>query len=144
MKYIFDERWRRQDGARMRETMEKVKGGIIQRLYVNDVLVLKTFSPRPYVLGQACDGTIDSPVFALFYSFCKAKGLNPNELYKKAYGEEQIDWSRIIKEAKIQGVKYPKRWSKKEYEGLSKSLTEINNHLLVNILDEVQSEILQS
>ena len=95
------------------------------------------FSPRPYVLGQACDGSIDDCVHALFFNFCSKRGIDPVATYKMAYPEEDPpDYSEVLKSAEWEGVKYPKRWDKKAFAGLIESLTEINNHSLVDVLLE--------
>lgn len=102
----------------------------------------KSISPRPYQLGQACDGSITSCVLALFHSFCLYAQLNPGQFYREAYSEREkdnfrdLDFKAILPFANWQGVKYPRIWGKDEYEGLLESLTEINYHSLANLLDE--------
>jgi len=95
------------------------------------------FSPRPYVLGQTCDGSIDDCVHALFFSFCLKKGVDPAATHRMAYPEEEPpNYGEVQKSAEWEGVKYPKRWDKKAFAGLIESLTEINNHSLVGVLLE--------
>ena len=95
------------------------------------------FSPRPYVLGQACDGSIDDCVHALFFNFCSRKGIDPVAMYMMAYPENNTpNYGEVLKPAEWEGVKYPKRWDKKAFAGLIESLTEINNHSLVDVLLE--------
>ena len=103
----------------------------------------KLISPRPYQLGQACDGSITSCVLALFHSFCLYAQLEPVVLHREAYLEREkddfqdLDFSEILPFANWQGVEYPTIWGEEEYKGLQESLTEINYHSLANILDEV-------
>ena len=97
------------------------------------------FSPRPYKLGQCCDGSIDACVFALFFDYCEKNNLDWKELYKKAYPEtdtEEINEDFLKQLAEWEGVEYPQVWDKKAIEGLLKSLGEINNHSLVDVLSE--------
>lgn len=102
----------------------------------------KLISPRPYQLGQACDGSITSCVLALFHSFCLYARLDPVALHREAYLEREkddfqdLDFNEILPFANWQGVKYPRIWGKAEYEELLESLTEINYHSLGNFLDE--------
>lgn len=107
----------------------KVKGGIrhLVRRYktfkIEDVisdLQDAYFSSRPYQLGQACDGSIDTPVQALFHSFCLAKGLNPLELLRKAYPKEvrHGNYEEIKRFADWQGVEYPTQWGPYEFEAV--------------------------
>lgn len=48
-------------------------------------------SPRPYQLGQACDGTINSPVLHAYKVACDDLGLDANRLYKAAYPDRDDD-----------------------------------------------------
>lgn len=131
------------------EAYLKVKGGIkylVWRYHSCDVKQIKKdtiqhgyFSRRPYRLAQPCDGSIDSSVHALFYAFCQANNLDARTLYLEAYPDtkkENVNYQEIIEFAEWQGVKYPKKWGEKEFDGLIESLTEINNHSLVGILEE--------
>jgi hypothetical protein len=100
------------------------------------------FSPRPYVLEQACDGSIDDCVHALFFNFCSKKGIDPVATYRMAYPEDNPpDYGEVLKSAEWEGVKYPKRWDKKAFAGLIESLTEINNHSLVGVLLEYDFKV---
>jgi hypothetical protein len=125
----------------MELTIHKVKGGIIQRMYVNNIQCVKTFSKRPYQLSQACDGTIDDCVNALFITFCQHRGLDSEAIYKKAYPEEDSCYDskyrkKVLVRAAMQGVAFPKIWGEAEIQGLCESLHEINNHQLVAMLVE--------
>lgn len=93
-------------------------------------------SPRPYKPGQACDGTIDTPVIALFIHFCERLRLNPNEIYSEAYPGETIDCALTKKNAEWEGVAYPKMWTEKNRKLLAQSLHNVNNHSLANVLYE--------
>lgn len=131
------------------DAYSKHKGGVKHIVHrfaneptVKDVLeVLKQgyFSKRPYQLRQSCDGSIDSPVFALFNDFCVKKNLDPIKIYNSVYDDSKLTKEELeiyTKFAEWQGVKYPKKWDKEAYEGLLDSLTEINNHSLVGYLSE--------
>ena len=82
---LHQQYWQRPgDGAHMDIMVLRVPSGILYEMYSNGDRCFHQFSPRPYVPGQACDGTIDSSVFALFYNYCRTKGLGPAALYSKA------------------------------------------------------------
>lgn len=99
-------------------------------------------SPRPYVLGQACDGSITSCVVALFAEWCARTGRDPVALMKRAYPDE-TDWSTASfaesrERAEWEGVSYPEAWGLLEQNGLISSLTAINYHALCSeVLDEL-------
>lgn len=125
----------------------KVRGGVkhlVQRYNFNppifqayaDTLESGFLSRRPYKLAQACDGSIDTPVHALFNTFCQAKRLDPVTLYRQAYPDEgeAPDYAEVMDFANWQGVKIPARWGQKQFAGLIESLTEVNNHSLVGVL----------
>jgi hypothetical protein len=106
----------------------------------SDISKFGWFSPRPYKLAQPCDGSIDQTAFALYIDYCRAKNIDPKELYLKAYHDENhkdLDCEEILKLANWEGVEYPESWDKKAYEGMLESLTEINNHSLVGALEEM-------
>ena len=138
---IRSDKWKREtDNADMQIRVYKVKGGIKSKMYINGEQCMDTFSLRPYKLGQSCDGTIDICVHGLFSLWCKAIGLNPLELYLKAYGEDghsDLDYEWMEKQAIKEGVELPKVWGDSEFNGLIESLTEINNHSLVGVLLEI-------
>ena len=68
---IEQENWERpSDNALMDIMVFRVPGGILYEMYTNGDRCFHQFSPRPYVLGQSCDGPINTCVFALFYDFC--------------------------------------------------------------------------
>ena len=100
------------------------------------------FSKRPFQLGQSCDGSGDECCFALFHHFCLSHGLDSVALHRQAYGEREGDKSqepnpeKILELANWQGVAYPETWSKEAYEGLIKSLYDINNRSLVQVLED--------
>ena len=102
----------------------------------------ETFSKRPYVLGQACDGTIDSCVHGLFIEWCRNQGHDPQELYHAAYPDAppySADMqASLLNEARLQGTTFPQHWGAKENDGLIASLSEINNHSLVDVVTEAQ------
>lgn len=123
------------DDAPMELTVHKVQGGIMQRMYLRDELVQDTFSPRPYQLGQACDGTIDDPVHGLFILYCRAMRLDAGKLYQAAYPDECGHYTLAYQEAVLlrardQGIAEPAEWTDEAFKGLLESLGEINNHQL--------------
>jgi hypothetical protein len=139
MKILHSSAWTRHDDAAMMQQTVQVRGGIRSKLFVNGKKVIDTFSPRPYQLGQHCDGTIDDCVHALFINWCKAKDYSPEMLYREAYPNEEypVEMQKEIQaRAGLEGVAYPEEWGAKEFEGLIESLTEINNHSLVSVLEE--------
>ena len=98
------------------------------------------FSRRPYLLAQACDGSIGAPVYALFIQFCVDNDLSYAGLYTRAYNEPfgSAEWD--IQFGEWQGVAYPSEWDREACLGLLKSLTDINNHALVECLEAVMSK----
>jgi hypothetical protein len=140
------EAWRRfSDHAAMRFDVVKVQGGISWQLYENDQLLMATLSARPYRLGQPCDGTIDTCVHALFILWCRATGHDPQTLYHKAYGDKSTttpqtynldEQEEKLRHALDEGIEIPTSWSEKAFQGLLDSLTEINLHALVQVLEE--------
>jgi hypothetical protein len=86
-------------------------------------------SPRPYRLGQACDGSISAGVLALFHRWCLDRGHSPDALHRLAYQREDTpDWPHIVEFAEWQGVVYPARWGDAESVGLLESLHATNYH----------------
>jgi hypothetical protein len=132
----------------------KAEGGIKHCIYrtpdkttVIDVLNLVRrselpISPRPYQLAQACDGTIGSPVLALFVRFCNSRGLDPAVIMVDAYPDESGEWDAehfrvIVEEAEWQGVAYPACWDSAAVAGLVESLHEINYHQLAGLIEDL-------
>ncbi|WP_415906998.1 hypothetical protein [Oleiharenicola sp. Vm1] len=97
-------------------------------------------SPRPYQLGQACDGTIGAPVWTAFHAACVSLGCDPTAIYKDAYpkeGPNPIDWTELAKLAEWQGgVALPASWDEDARVGLCQSLHNINAHYLVELFTE--------
>lgn len=138
---LSHEDWQRQsDGTRMDLMVFRVPSGILYEVYADGDRCFHQFSPRPYVLGQPCDGTIEACVFALFYDYCGAKGLDPAALYREAYSDCEPDSKgerdATTRRAMAEGVAFPLAWDDEAYRGLLESLTEINNHSLVSVLTE--------
>jgi hypothetical protein len=108
----------------------------------SDVLSRGYFSKRPYVLAQACDGSIGSCVLSLYAHFCQSNGIDAIALYREVYqahdGNQYFDPD--LKLAKViadwEGVSYPPQWDSRAFQGLLESLTEINNHQLVAVLED--------
>ena len=101
---------------------------------------LEFISPRPYRLGQACDGTIGSPVLHAYHVACAALGIDADRLYKLAYPkrtDNPPDWNECRRHAEWQGgVVWPDRWDAAALDGLAESLTAINYHSLRSELEE--------
>ena len=142
------------------EAFEKVPGGVVFLNWwapatpagVTDFfagLATRTrlhVSPRPYRLGQACDGTIGSPVLHACKIACDALGLDADALYKKAYPErddDPPDWADCQRHTDWQGgVVWPAAWDEAAVRGLAASLTEINFHRLVAEFSDAADAIL--
>ena len=98
------------------------------------------FTKRPYVLGQACDGSIDAPVMALYADFCRARKLDPIKLLQLAYDDESdctlesFAVMRLL--ADWQGTVFPKRWDSRAIAGLLTSLHAINYHQLTELVEQ--------
>ena len=138
---IFYEDWRRPgDNALMDTMIFRVPGGIILEMYANGDRCFHAFSQRPDGLGQACDGTIESCVLALFYDYCEAKGFHPAALYRDAYPERDqatvAERQATMRRAMAEGVCFPQVWDAEAFNGLIESLEEINFRSLASALEE--------
>ena len=138
---IHHEEWKRpSDGAEMDILTFRVPGGILYEMYTNGDRCFLQFSSRPYVLGQSCDGTIEHCVFALLYDFCDTRGLDPADLYRRAYSDREPDSeeerARTTRRAMAEGVAFSPVWDGEAFDGLLESLSEINNHSLASVLEE--------
>lgn len=136
----------RTEGRVYLEVFEKVGGGVAfangwlkeNRNEIYEFLVnlgqsgLQRVSPRPYRLGQACDGTIGWPVLHAFKVGCDALGLEASALHRAAYPNEEVpDWNEAQLHAEWQGgVVWPESWNAQAITALGDSLTEINYHSL--------------
>lgn len=91
-------------------------------------------SPRPYVLGQACDGSIGYAVIALYADFCRARNLDPQCLMHRAYSDEGRSDPKTYTVARQyadwETTTFPKPWDAPAVNGLIESLHEINYHQL--------------
>lgn len=97
---------------------------------------------RPYVLGQACDGSISAPVMALYLDFCARHALDAQALYAEAYPEaELLEQDAITAFAHWQGVTIPHTWTGACFSGLLESLTEINCSTLRGVLDDAAAGV---
>lgn len=98
-------------------------------------------SPRPYLPGQRCDGSIAAPVMFLLDDFCKRQGIDARLLNNQAYDYEaptrKQEWENILAFAQWQGVQLPSTWNRSQYNLLQASLTAINVKSLSDLLDEV-------
>ena len=130
------------------EAFEKIPGGVSYlNAWVPDTAAgvqrffrwlaqrkLEFVSLRPYRLGQACDGTIGSPVLHAYHVACDALGLDADRLYKLAYPkwtDNPPDWDGCKHHAGWQGgVVWPDHWDAAALDGLAESLTAINYHSL--------------
>lgn len=159
MLYVYCERGREGrpdlDGKLYLDAFEKVPGGIVHlNWWAPATLVgIREFfrglanrselsvSPRPYRLGQACDGTIDSAALHAYQVACEALGLDADELYRRAYAdrhEQPPSWKCCRRMAEWQGgVVWPERWDAAAVAGVAESLTAINYHSLRGEFEEV-------
>ena len=98
------------------------------------------FTKRPYVLGQACDGSIGAPVMALYADFCRARELDPVKLLQLAYDDEldcTLESFAVTRSlADWQGTTFPKRWDSRAIAGLLTSLHAINYHQLTELVEK--------
>jgi hypothetical protein len=98
-----------------------------------DLLEHGCFSPRPYQLGQACDGSITACALALFVRFCRDCGHDDEALMRTAYpNEKRGDLNEIVEFADWQGVAYPAQWDEQAKAGLLGSLHAVNYHSLAS------------
>lgn len=105
-------------------------------------------SPRPYKLGQACDGSIDYGVLALAEAWAAQAGVDFLEAYNAAYPDrEGMDGgklTRIREEAEWEGVAIPERWGDEELVGLVNSLVFANQDSLLEALAERHPKLSQA
>ncbi len=97
---------------------------------------------RPYLLGDGCDGSITTPVLALYLDFCQRHKLDAATLYAEAYpGEKGLEEEAITTFADWQEVRIPHKWTAACFEGLLKSLTAINYHMLRSIVEGAAKDV---
>ena len=137
---------RESDKAVMRIKTYKGKGKIRVQLFCDSILVQENTSPRPYELGQNCDGTIDNCALAAYFVFCADHDINGFELLAESYpNEEWIDNNEFFNELMLrgmaEGVELPHKWTDKSAGLLLESLTEINYHQLRNCLQEKMEDL---
>ena len=103
-----------------------------------DTLQHGSFSPRPYRLAQACDGSVTGCVLALYVHFCAANGHVPDALFRAAYPDERPlpGWREVVLAADWQCVSYPARWDATAVSGLLESLHAINYHQLAAVVSD--------
>ncbi len=102
-----------------------------------DTLEHGIFSPRPYQLGQACDGSITECALALFARFCRELGHSATTLHRDAYPDEnrrRPNWPELTAAADWQGVAYPSQWDAGATAGLLESLHAVNYHSLAGVV----------
>ena len=144
---LVNDSWLRWDGAQIQLTVTKVPKGIVQRMYIDGAMCQEVFSRRPYRLGQHCDGTIDTCVHALFILWCQVNAFDPEHVYATAYPEEpRSDYSaaaqrRVLSQANAEGIVVPQNWDEKSFMSLLDSLTQINNHLLTEVVENLDNEL---
>ncbi len=92
---------------------------------------------RPYLLGQGCDGSITTPVLALYLNFCARHTLDALALYREAYPDEgELEIKAIKPFAEWQGVELPYVWTAACFANLLESLSAINYHMLRSVVGE--------
>jgi hypothetical protein len=134
------EAFRKVDGG-VKHLVNRYKQARLEMIY-HDLEHHGFFSKRPFQLGQGCDGSGDACCHALFYHFCQSRGLEAAALHRQAYAEQdgskyhEQDYEAIKELADWQEVAYPTRWTEQAYQGLIKSLLDINNRSLVVVLEE--------
>lgn len=97
-------------------------------------------SKRPYLPGQACDGTIDGPVIALFHSFCTQHRLDSLLIYNRTHPDNILtssQWKQHIEFGHWQGVYIP-TWNQTNYSLLINSLQNANYSSLINYLLDLE------
>ena len=100
------------------------------------------FSGRPYRLADRCDGSINAPVLALYLDFCARHELDAQALHAAAYpGERALEEKAIITFADWQGVLIPHTWTAACFQGLLKSLTQINHSTLGGVLADATAGV---
>ncbi|NJM74697.1 MAG: hypothetical protein HC852_01720 [Acaryochloridaceae cyanobacterium RU_4_10] len=138
------------------EGFRKVEGGVkhlvirLKQPYLEnidqDLEKYGVFSKRPFAVGQGCDGSGGDCCFALYFHFCMNKGFDPIAMHREAYFErdgrhyQEPQPEEIKKLADWQGVAYPSQWTEQTYQGLIKSLYDINNRSLVEVLTNTVDE----
>lgn len=100
-----------------------------------DLLEHGSFSPRPYQLAQACDGSVTGCALALFARFCRDCGHDAESLMLAAYpNEKRHDLNDTVAFADWQGVAYPAQWDERAKAGLLESLHAVNYHSLAGLV----------
>lgn len=102
-------------------------------------------SPRPYQLGQACDGTISASVWTAFKAACEGRGLVASEIYRTACAYKGVeearssepDWEDAKLRAQWQGgIALPPTWNEASLAAVVVSLHAINAHSVAEELEE--------
>ncbi len=154
--HVFVSHSREQEGQMYLEIYEKRPGGVAHangwmkkdRDEIHEFLLnlglsgLTRVSPRPYRLGQACDGTIGASVLHAFKVACDALGLDAGELHRRAYDDEKVpNWIECQLHAEWQGgVAWPASWDAPAIAGLAESLSEINYHSLREAFEQAVAQ----
>jgi hypothetical protein len=111
----------------------RYKKGVLLHTAKTDLLEHGCFSPRPYQLGQACEGSITGCALALFVRFCRDCGHCAEALLRAAYPDENRgNLNDIVAFADWQGVAYPAQWDERAKAGLLESLHAVNYHSLAS------------
>lgn len=109
-------------------------------IIIRDTYDYKCKSPRPYMAGQACDGSISTPVFHLYNQLCSMLVIDPIVIYNKAYDDHIFTQSQLdllVEFAEWQGVEIITDWSKEKIQQVIDSIHEVNMHQLANLLSEM-------
>jgi hypothetical protein len=110
----------------------------LARLF-QDTYALNCKSPRPYMPGQACDGSITSPVFHLYNQLCTHLELDPITLYNEAYDDHVFTCDQLnenIAFAEWQEVETIRQADADTVAKVIESIHEVNMHQLANLLEE--------
>lgn len=109
-------------------------------IIIRDTYNYKCKSPRPYMAGQACDGSISSPVFHIYNQLCTMLGIDPIITYNKAYDDHIFTQSQLdvlVDFANWQGVEIIHNWSEEKILQVITSIHEVNMHQLANTISEL-------
>jgi hypothetical protein len=110
----------------------------LAKLY-RDTYARRCKSPRPYMAGQACDGSITSPVFHLYNQLCDLLGLDPILIYNEAYDDHLFTRDQLAENiafAEWQGVEIIESLDARKISDVIRSLNGANLNKLATVLEE--------
>ena len=110
----------------------------LAKLY-QDTYAFNCKSPRPYLPGQPCDGSITSPVFHLFDQLCTHMKFDPIALYNEAYDDHVFTHDQLkenLEFAKWQGVASIDLFDTDTITKVIESIREVNMHQLASVIED--------